>query len=71
MKKIMSEGTVYWINEDNIEFVAEMRTDYAVRFVSGTVMRVDEQTAKDLIGGYDAKKRKDVQSRSKAVKVRE
>ena len=69
MKKIISEGTVYWINEDNIEFVAEMRKDYAVRFVSGTVMRVDEQTAKDLIGGYDAKKRKNVQPGSKAGKV--
>ena len=62
------KGTKYWVNTDNIEYIADVGTEYAVRFTSGVVLRVDERTAKELIKGY-AKKRKDVQPGSEARKV--
>lgn len=62
------KGKKYWVNTDNIEYIADVGTEYAVRFTSGTVLRVDEKTAKELIKGY-AKKRKDVQPGSEARKV--
>jgi hypothetical protein len=58
----------FWVNEDNVEYIADVGTEYAVRFTSGAVLRVDENVAKELIEGY-AKKRKNVQPRSKAGKV--
>lgn len=62
------KGKKYWVNTDNIEYIADVGMEYAVRFTSGTVLRVDEKTAKELIKGY-AKKRKDVQPGSEARKV--
>lgn len=62
------QGGKYWVNEDNIEYIADVGMEYAVRFTSGVVLRVDERTAKELIKGY-AKKRKDVQPGSEARKV--
>lgn len=62
------KGKKYWVNTDNIEYIADVGTEYAVRFTSGTVLRVDEKTAKELIKGY-AKKRKDVQPGSEAREV--
>ena len=62
------KGKKYWVNTDNIEYIADVGMEYAVRFTSGTVLRVDEKTAKELIKGY-AKKRKDVQPGPEARKV--
>lgn len=62
------KGKKYWVNTDNIEYIADVGMEYAVRFTSGVVLRVDEKTAKELIKGY-AKKRKDVQPGSEARKV--
>ena len=70
MKEIIDvrDSGKYWVNTDNIEYIADVGTEYAVRFTSGSVLRVDERTAKELIEGY-AKKRKDVQPRTKTAKV--
>lgn len=69
MKEVKDrEGQKYWVNKDNIEYIAEVGREYAVRFTSGSVLRVDEKTAKELMEGY-AKTRKDVQLRPKAKGV--
>lgn len=69
MKEIIdTDSGKYWVNADNIEYIADVGREYAVRFTSGSVLRVDEKTAKELIEGY-AKTRKDVQLRSKAKGV--
>lgn len=70
MKQItdIKEKTKYWVNCDNIEYIADVGMEYAVRFTSGSVLRVDEKTAKELIEGY-AKTRENIQRRSKAGKV--
>lgn len=53
-------GTRYAINEDNVEYIVQVGTDWLVHFISGKALKVSEDTAKKLVGGY-AKKRTKIQ----------